>query len=257
VARRRTSRGGAGDGPPPWGLPLRRVEEHPQRPADRGSWPATLAPVRQLLDEGLDLGPATVLVGENGSGKSTVVESVARAFGLSAEGGTANTAHWADEHARDASPLHRSLRLVRGAGASRRGYFLRAETMHATFGALLEQVQGSPDRLSMSHGESYLSVLEDHFDDAGLYLLDEPESALSFTGQLALVGVLAAQVSTGRAQVLVATHSPLVAALPGARVLELSEAGLVERAWEELDVVGHWRSFLGAPERYLRHVRPS
>ncbi|WP_299038132.1 AAA family ATPase [uncultured Pseudokineococcus sp.] len=257
MPRREAPRGGADERPSPWGLPVRRVEEHPEHPADRASWPAILAPVRQVLDEGLDLGPATVLVGENGSGKSTLVEALARAFGLPPEGGTTNTAHWADDAARDASPLHGSLRLVRGAGASRWGYFLRAETMHATFGALLEQVQGSPDRLTVSHGESYLSVLEDHFDDSGLYLLDEPESALSFTSQLALVGVLAAQVATGRAQVVVATHSPLVAALPGARLLEVSEDGLVERAWEDLDVVGHWRAFLDAPERYLRHVRPS
>ncbi|NNH23167.1 AAA family ATPase [Pseudokineococcus marinus] len=235
---------------------MRRVEEHPRHPLPRDAWPATLAPVRQLLDEGLDLGPATVLVGENGSGKSTLVEALAAAFGLSVGGGTAHTAHW-EEDARDASPLVGSLQLVRGAGASRWGYFLRAETMHATFGALLEQVQGSPDRLAMSHGESYLSVLEDHFDDSGLFLLDEPESALSFSGQLALVGVLAAQVAGGRAQVVVATHSPLVAALPGARLLELSEDGLVERAWEDLDVVAHWRSFLDAPERYLRHLRPT
>ncbi|WP_298801305.1 AAA family ATPase [uncultured Pseudokineococcus sp.] len=253
MGRRRA--GGGGDAPT-WGLPVRRVEERPDRPADRTAWPATLAPVRQLLDEGLDLGPATVLVGENGSGKSTVVEALAALFGLSSQGGTTHTAHWG-HGARDASPLPGHLRLVRGAGASRWGYFLRAETMHATFEALLERVERSPDRLAQSHGESYLSVLEDHFDDSGLFVLDEPESALSFSGQLALVGVLAAQVAGGRAQVVVATHSPLVAALPGARVLELSEDGLVERAWDDLDVVAHWRSFLDAPERYLRHVRPS
>jgi predicted ATPase len=70
------------------------------------------------------------------------------------------------------------------------------------------------------------------------------------------VGVLSAQVATGRAQVVVATHSPLVASLPGARLLEVSERGLEEVAWEDLDVVRHWRSFLDAPERYLRHLRP-
>ncbi|MEJ5913878.1 AAA family ATPase [Pseudokineococcus sp. 1T1Z-3] len=263
MARRRRS-GGDVDVLPGFRLPVRRVQERVTHPISRDHWPATLAPVRQLLDDGLDLGPATVLVGENGSGKSTLVEAVAGAFGLSVEGGSANTAHWADDEdaggpggrLRDVSPLQRHLQLVRGAGASRWGYFLRAETMHATFAALLERVQGSPDRLAMSHGESYLALLEDHFDGSGLYLLDEPESALSFESQLALVGVLAAQVASGRAQVVVATHSPLVAALPGARVMEVSERGLHEVAWEDLDVVAHWRSFLGAPERYLRHIRP-
>ncbi len=238
-----------------WGLPVRRVEEQPKEPLRRDVWPGTVAAVRQVVDEGLDLGPATVLVGANGAGKSTLVEGIATAFGLPGGGGTGNTRHWEDRSA-DLSPLAGSLRLVRGAGASRWGYFLRAETMHTLFGDLVERSSARTDRRLMSHGESFLDVLEDHFDDSGLFLLDEPESALSFESQLALVGVLAAQVATGRAQVVVATHSPLVAALPGARLLEVSQRGLEEVAWEDLDVVRHWRSFLDAPERYLRHVRP-
>ena len=71
-------------------LPLRRVEESPLELMDRGAWPATLAPVRQLLDNGLDLGPMTILVGDNGSGKSTLVEAIAMAFGMNAEGGSTN-----------------------------------------------------------------------------------------------------------------------------------------------------------------------
>ncbi|WP_307806984.1 AAA family ATPase [Naasia sp. SYSU D00057] len=111
-------------------LPVRRVEEHRLAPLDRGSWPATVPAVRQLLDEGLELGPVTVLVGENGTGKSTIVEAIAMAFGLSGEGGSTAARHTTRA---SESPLHESLQLVRGAGASRRGFFLRAETMHGLY----------------------------------------------------------------------------------------------------------------------------
>ncbi|WP_341870569.1 AAA family ATPase [Flexivirga meconopsidis] len=92
-----------------------------------GHWLLTLAPVRQLIDAGLEFGQATVLVGENGSGKSTLIEAIAMAYGMNGEGGSTGATHstWRSE-----SPLHDWLRLVRGAGASRWGYFVRAETMH-------------------------------------------------------------------------------------------------------------------------------
>ena len=106
----------------------------------------------------------------------------------------------------------------------------------------------------MSHGESFLAILEHRFDSPGLYLLDEPESALSFAGCLALVAVLAEITRSESAQAIVATHSPIVAAVPGARILEVGEWGLREVAWEELELVQNWRSFLDAPGRYLRHV---
>jgi len=87
-----------------------------------------------------------------------------------------------------------------------------------------------------------------------LFLLDEPESALSFTGNLGLVGLLHAVANRGNAQVVVATHSPLVAATPGARVIEVGDWGLRDCSWDDLAIVQHWRSFLDAPARYLRHV---
>ena len=106
----------------------------------------------------------------------------------------------------------------------------------------------------MSHGESFLEVLAARFDDPGLYLLDEPESALSFTGCLALVGHLHRILAAGRAQVVVATHSPLVASLPGAAILEVGEWGLRPSTWRELALVDHWQRFLADPQTYLRHV---
>jgi predicted ATPase len=105
----------------------------------------------------------------------------------------------------------------------------------------------------MSHGESFLALLGARTSRRGLYLLDEPESALSFTGCLALLGHLKDLVADG-SQVVLSTHSPLLAALPGARVWEVGDWGLRERPWDELDLVLSWQGFLSAPERYLRHL---
>lgn len=216
-------------------------------------WPHTVPAVAQLLTDGLDLSPGvTFLIGENGTGKSTLVEGIAIAYGLSPEGGST--------HARlttraSESGLSSDLRLVRGAGASRWGFFLRAETMHG-FYTYLEQNPGAraePVFHEMSHGEGFLEILRSRFDSPGLYCLDEPESALSFSSSLALVGVLH-DLAAGGAQVLCATHSPVIAALPGATILETGPWGLRESAWEDLELVRNWRAYLDAPQRYLRHI---
>lgn len=235
-----------------WGLPVRRVQRRPDAALDARAWPATVPAVAQLLREGLDLGPATVLVGENGSGKSTVVEALAAAFGLDVGGGSPHTAHRTAVAAE--APLASALQLVRGAGSSRWGYFLRAEAMHGLF-SHLESTGGGEGLLEVSHGESFLELLgTTRFDGPGLYLMDEPESALSFTGCLALLRVLHELAASGTSQVVLATHSPLLAALPGARILEVDADGLHDRAWEELALVAHWRGFLDSPQRYLRHL---
>ena len=120
--------------------PLAEVIEDAAHPPPEGSLAGHPRAVAQLLDDGLPLGPATVLVGENGSGKSTLIEGIATAFGLSAEGGSVN-AHHATRDSESSLPDHILLR--RHAGASRRGYFLRAETMHGFF-TYLEQMSRSP-----------------------------------------------------------------------------------------------------------------
>ena len=233
-------------------LPVRRVMRQPGAQVADDAWPATVPAVAQLLAEGLDLGAATVLVGENGSGKSTLVEAVAEAYGLSGEGGSVHARHSTRP---TESGLHERLLLRRDAGASRWGFFLRAETMHGFYTYLEENPgRGEPRFHELSHGESFLEVLRTRFDSPGLYVLDEPESALSFSGCLALIGVLHELTATGTAQVLMATHSPVLAALPEARILQLDGAGMHEAAWQDLDLVTHHRQFLAAPQRYLRHL---
>ena len=233
--------------------PVRRVSGERALPLDRGSWPGTIPAARQIVDEGLDLGPVTILVGENGAGKSTVVEGIAMAYGLSPEGGSiaARLTSRASE-----SPLHESLSLVRNPGAARWGFFLRAETMHG-FYSYLEANPGAveePVFHEMSHGESFLAVLAHRFDSPGLYVLDEPEAALSFSSTLALVGLLADIARSERTQAIVSTHSPIVAATPGADLYEVGDWGLRRVHWEELELVQHWRRFLQQPAAYLRHL---
>lgn len=211
----------------------------------------TVPAVAQLLDEGLELGPgATVLVGENGSGKSTVLEVLAAALGLNAEGGSVGAQH----RTRRTEPGSLHLVVERSPGADRWAYFLRDETLHGFYSYLEEnRSAGEPLFHELSHGEAFLRLFGRRASPRGLYLLDEPDAALSFTGTLTLVAMLA-DVVAGGGQVLIATHSPVLAALPGARLLEVGPWGLRPATWEQLDLVEHWRQFLADPGSYLRHL---
>jgi predicted ATPase len=114
-------------------------------------------------------------------------------------------------------------------------------------------LDGGHDFHSMSHGESFLAVAGTYLTTPGFYCLDEPEAALSFSSTLAMIGVLADLAAKG-SQVLSATHSPILASLPGATIYETGAHGIRRKDWDELDLVANWRSYLDAPERYLRHI---
>jgi predicted ATPase len=237
---------------------VRRIERVKDAGFDPSAWPDSVPAVAHVLKHGLEL-PAgvTFLVGENGAGKSTLIEAFAEVLGMPPEGGSSDHLAGAERgQGSDRSDLASRLRAVRGAGAGRAGFFLRAETMHR-FVSYLEDAGGggaTHPLHRLSHGESFVEMLSGRWvGDAGLVLMDEPESALSFTSSLTLVGELAAMAAAGK-QVLCATHSPVLAALPGAHLLQLSDEGIRSVAWDELDIVTHWRAFLEAPGRYLRHV---
>lgn len=228
--------------------PVRRVAEHSLAPMSRGAWPATIPAVAQLLDDGLELAALTVLVGENGSGKSTIVEAIAAAYGLNAEGGTINARHQTQP---TESRLSRHLQLVRSAGASRAGVFLRAETMHGHF-AYLDSIGSAGMHNFQSHGESFIEFFTDRSRINGLWIFDEAESALSFNGCLMLLSHISDLLRAG-SQVIMSTHSPILASLPQARLYEVGEWGLRESTYDDLEMVRNWRLFLDAPGRYLRH----
>jgi predicted ATPase len=211
--------------------------------------------VAEILRSGLTL-PAglIILVGENGSGKSTVVELLAEAYGLNPQGGS----QLARYSSRDSEPgLGARLEVVRGAVKAPWAYFMRADTMHGLYTYLEENPsrdrRGEPTFHEMSHGEGFLELLQNRVRDPGFYLLDEPDAPLSFTASLSLVRTLTDLVAVG-SQILVATHSPVIAASPGATILEVGEWGLRETSWDELELVASWRRFLGDPERYLRYL---
>ncbi len=231
-------------------LPVRRIARRPDVSIP-GGWPATVPAVHALLEEGLELGPSTVLLGENGSGKSTIVEAIAALLGVPSGGGS-NQGMFQPVEA--SSPLPGLLRLERSPASSKWAYFLRAETMHGLYSYLADLPNAvDTDLHERSHGEGFLTILQRKSDAHGVYLLDEPESALSFTGCLALVGHLHAIAARG-AQVIVATHSPVVASLPDATILELGDWGIRTTDWPDTELVTHHRLFLDAPAAFLRHV---
>lgn len=217
-------------------------------------WPFDIPAVAQLLAAPWQVPPGvTILVGENGSGKSTVVEALAGRYPR-LRGDLVGPTVVGDE-----SPLGRFLHLTTDPLASPTGFFLRAEAMHGylrerdqQFGDTERSWDGRP-LLARSHGESFLTVLAQRFTDPGVYFLDEPEAPLSFHSCLGLLSLLDTVRAEG-SQVIVATHSPIVAALPGAALLELGDWGMREAQWAELDMVQQWRAFLGAPQSFLRHL---
>lgn len=236
---------------------MRRVEVRRGAELDRTRWPCTIPAVSALLRDGLDLGPATILVGENGSGKSTILEAIAEVYGLNPEGGSTGARF---STRRTESPLSDALQLTRGAGAPRGGYFLRAETMHGLF-TYLESSDARDARFhQLSHAESFRAVLSDRtrFADGrvrpGLYVFDEPESALSFTSSLHVLAGLVELIRTDGVQLLLATHSPVLAALPGSTIVQLSDRGLERVEWADLDLVVNEKYFLADPQRFLRHL---
>lgn len=247
-------------------MSVRRIVAHEGVVLDENAWPDRIPAVRQLLTEGFPFAKGlTFLVGENGAGKSTLVEAIAGALGAHVEGGTSHHVGGPDRGTRtDGTGLPGRLRVVRSAGGSRETFFLRAETMHRFY----DYLENSEKRESpwdvihpvdyqfhyRSHGEGFLDLLSSRYvRSAGVVLMDEPESALSFDNCLVLAGALGRMVADGK-QVLCATHSPLVTAVPGARILQVDENGLTPVAWEDLQIVKNWRFFLDAPERYLRRV---
>jgi predicted ATPase len=228
-----------------------------------GDWPYTLPAVAHVLQHGLRLDPGvSVLVGPNGSGKSTLVEALAAVWARRVSVFRSDFAQQAlGQPSAEDSDLHDALRLEYTPGGPSGGLFLRAERFHAQAPTLLppsrrgrwaQRLEGHPV-LIRSHGEGFLEVLAGMTAETGLYVLDEPESALSFDSSLTLLALMHRMRAAG-SQIVLATHSPILASLPGARVLELDEHGITPIDYDSSDLVTSWRSFLTSPERYLRHL---
>lgn len=225
-------------------------------------WPFTVPCVAQLVEGGLEfVRPVTFLVGDNGSGKSTVVEAIAEGFRLDSEGGRASRRTGRPEPRKTAlgevlrlDTTAAGSRMLAGPRLKRKGFFLRAETAFS----MTENLGGVPgywaeDTSAMSHGEGFVTMFGAMMDAPGFYVMDEPEAALSFTTCLHLV-VLMHELGESGAQVVCATHSPILAAMPGADIVELGEHGFRRTTWDELSLVDHWRRYLESPQAYLRRL---
>lgn len=238
-------------GPGPYLLGLRRDPEH------WGSgFPFGVPAVAAVESIRLDV-PVTLLAGDNGTGKSTVVEAIAEAMGFAAEGGELERS---GELPAVARPVHGgALVPVLSSTRTDRGYFLRAESFSgvaafADGGSLFApdlSLYGGVPLHGQSHGESFLALAANRFGGDGLYVLDEPEAALSVSGALALLAIVTRAAAHG-AQFVIATHSPVLLAIPGARIYELGPDGVEARTYDDLEAVRLTRGFLAAPERYVR-----
>ena len=200
----------------------------------------------------------TFLVGENGTGKSTLLEAIAVSTGFNAEGGTRNFRFsTADTH----SDLSGYLTVVKGV-RPRDGFFLRAESFYnvasyidrmddePSFGAQLIDSYGGVSLHEQSHGESFLALVKNRFGGSGIYLLDEPEAALSPSRQMTLM-VLMNELVKNNSQFIIATHSPILMAFPGAQVVELTEDNIRTVPYRQTEHFQLTKRFLDNPEKML------
>lgn len=237
---------------------LSRIHVGGGHPTD--DYPYTLPVVEHLVASGGLPLPAgvTFFVGENGSGKSTLIEAIAVAAGMNAEGGSQNY-RFATRPSE--SNLAEHLHLTWGPVKPRSRFFLRAESFYnlATASEELGPTQlaaafGGASPHERSPGESFLDLMRSRFSPGGLYVMDEPEAALSPQACLAVLALMAQLVDSGT-QLVIATHSPLLLALPGATIYEIDDEGAIEAVdYDDAMPVRLTRDFLAGPERYLRHI---
>ena len=203
----------------------------------------------------------TYIIGENGMGKSTLLEAIAIGLGFNPEGGTLNFNFSSyDSH----SDLHEYIRLAKGAYRPKDSFFFRAESYYnlATnieeldkggFGGKIVDSFGGTSLHELSHGESFFATFIHRFGEDGLYILDEPEAALSPLRQMSMLARIH-ELANGGSQFIISTHSPIIMAYPNAKIIQLTEEGMQEMALEE---TGHYKimkQFFEDRDRLLHHL---
>ena len=235
-----------------------------QRPVPRESYLYRLPVVRILTKQGgIRLSsPVTFFVGENGIGKSTLIEALAVAVGFNPEGGTINfNFSTQDSH----SELYRYMKVIRGGKRPRTGFFLRAESFYnvATEVDRLDQIAcalpslldsyGGRSLHHQSHGESFMALVENRFGGQGLYILDEPEAALSPMKQMELICHIDRLVKDG-CQFIISTHSPVLMAFPDADVYQLSKQKIERVNYRDTEHFQLIKAFVNAPEKMVGYL---
>lgn len=222
---------------------LARASINPDAEIDYATFPFSIPAVREIGS--INFHPSvTFFVGENGSGKSTVLEGIAMALGFGAEGGSKNVRF---RSSGSTSSLHENLRLVRGVPAPRDEYFLRAESFFNVASYMDETAYlkgyGNKSLHAQSHGESFMAVLLNKLQGNGLYLLDEPEAALSPSRQLAALRAIH-QLAEDHTQFIIATHSPILLAYPDATIYRFDATGISAVAYEDTEPYAITKDFL-------------
>jgi len=220
---------------------------------DLDAFPFNVPAVRELqqIEFHADV---TFFVGENGSGKSTILEAIALALGFGVEGGPMSIQLL--DTLGERSALARHIRMSRSIRRPKYGYFMRAESFFNVATYMDKEIRlpyGGKQLHARSHGEAFMSVLLDKFRSDGLYLLDEPEAALSPNRQLAALRAMH-QLVQERSQFIVVTHSPILLAYPGAKILSFDAGGISEIAYEDTEHFAVTRDFLNHYPRRLEQL---
>lgn len=233
---------------------LRSIELKRNNIESFSRYPYCLPVIKNLTS--LEFHPkVTFIVGENGTGKSTILEAIATAFGFNPEGGTINFNFTSmDTH----SELYNNIKLIKGVKKPENGFFLRAESFYNLATNIDELDREAPGLISsyggkslhnQSHGESFFSVLMNRFGSKGLYILDEPEAALSPARQMAMISRIHKLVEE-KSQFIIATHSPIIMAYPDSIIYEIKD-NIEVREYEDTEHYQLMKSFINNTDKMI------
>ena len=222
-------------------------------PKDR--YYASLPMIKAFQGEGLDLTKrVTFFIGENGIGKSTLIEAIAIALGFNPEGGTRN---FDFSTSASHSDLFEYMTVSKGINAPRDGFFLRAESFYNAASYIddhgISQFYGGKSLHKQSHGESFMALVENRFGGHGIYIMDEPEAALSPMRLLTLMAYMH-ELENSESQFIISTHSPILMAYPGAEVFNTTENGIESVPYYETEHFQVTKNFVDNPDRTFKYL---
>lgn len=240
---------------------IRSVNLKSEQISSYGQFPLNLPVIRNFQE--ITLHPnVTYIIGENGMGKSTLLEGIAIALGFNPEGGTLNFNFSSyDSH----SSLDEYLQIVKGVNRAKDSFFFRAETFYniATnieeldkepfSGRKIIDSYGGKSLHEQSHGESFFAAFMERFQGSGLYILDEPEAALSPLRQMSMLARINDLVNQG-SQFIISTHSPIIMAYPNAKIIQLTENGMCDSKLEDTNHYSIMKQFFEDKDRLLHHL---